>query len=151
RTGTTANPRDDTTFDGPGVVGLYALYRSQLVVVADNSQLNWPTSPVPGVLPVPAARQGDYLEMSCRANGGTLYFNSPADLTFLGRRALFPRATPQDLRAATLLLTNVISFDVQVLSPVLSPGRLDFAHLAVGIDTGGQGPHILALKVVLRA
>ncbi|HYV37547.1 MAG TPA: prepilin-type N-terminal cleavage/methylation domain-containing protein [Gemmataceae bacterium] len=102
-----------------GGTPLFALYRQQRLVVADVDQLNW------GAGKISTALQNAYADkVSCKPNPnapGFLYFNSPADLTMLERRTagtfpvggapvFTPLATGEDL-----LLTDVLSFDVQVL------------------------------------
>lgn len=118
-----------------GSTPLYTLYRSQFVVVADNSQL---TS-------IPNSLLADYAEMSCLPNNntGNLYFNTPTDLTVVARRAFNP-ASPTT-RAATFLLADVISFDIQI-----STGS-DFTDSSATFDTASSRPVVYhALKITLR-
>ena len=108
---------------------LYALYRCQFVVVPDNADVN---------NRVPATALGDYYEMSCRPKQNNLYFNTPHDLTNPANRVLNkaladannPRGTPIDRLnpapwAATLLLSDVVSFDVRALTSSTSTGNQD--------------------------
>jgi hypothetical protein len=91
--GTTLLP--DSPSGGPGTP-LFALVRRQLVVVPDNSHLNWGT-------PIKVFKADDlrqYAEMSCKkatlnlnplpflypTQGDPLYFNNPTDLTVPPRR-----------------------------------------------------------------
>jgi prepilin-type N-terminal cleavage/methylation domain-containing protein len=103
-----------------GTTPLFALYRSQAVVVPDNRNLNWPNPARPGILPVPVAQFGNYGDISCERNGQTIYFNNPTDLAN-GKRGFpldltQPSTWPQPpWPGATLLLTDVISFDVRIL------------------------------------
>jgi prepilin-type N-terminal cleavage/methylation domain-containing protein len=101
-----------------GSTPLYALYRQQRMVVGDNGTLNWGANAVSANL---LASYQPYV--SCQANAtnaNNLYFNSPADLTIPQRRTA-TACTP--LKDATnnptgtdLLLTDVLSFDVKVLT-----------------------------------
>jgi hypothetical protein len=137
--------QQDTTFadqvalaQSGGTVGnpipLYTLYRRQRLAVPDNSRV---TS-----VPYNSTNYSQCLELSCWNNNGTLYFNSPSDLTVPERRfggiiaaAEAPNALPitgpsttlaQDLGAlgvsnpglsgSDIQLTNVVSFDVRVLT-----------------------------------
>lgn len=108
---------------------LFALYRAQLAVVPDNRTLNWPPGPpYPAGLPVNASRFPGYLSLSCEPVNGKIYFNSPSDLA-TGIRSLendllvpvIPQPGPDAngypnmAGRSTLLVTDVISFDVQVL------------------------------------
>jgi prepilin-type N-terminal cleavage/methylation domain-containing protein len=91
-----------------GGTPLYALYRSQFVVLPDNRRAN--------ALNLPLAQ---HAELSCEMSNGALYFNTPEDLTRPQTRAFtargaFDRANPAGW-AATALLTDVVSFDVRVL------------------------------------
>jgi prepilin-type N-terminal cleavage/methylation domain-containing protein len=95
-----------------GSTPLFTLYRSQLVAVPDNSKLNWPN------LLVPLSERNYYTEVSCQPQGTGLYFNNPTDLvhrldplTGQPRRAYAP-GNPYE-KATTVILTDVISFDVQ--------------------------------------
>ncbi|HYT93337.1 MAG TPA: prepilin-type N-terminal cleavage/methylation domain-containing protein [Gemmataceae bacterium] len=141
---------------------LYALYRIQRVVVADNGTINFSATNnqrVPNNNPanINNANQTRYAQVSFRpvalTAGGSLQFNNPSDLTVPGNRAFQP-ATPGFTTAnpasqgASLLMTNVISFHVRVLrsGTPLSPqqgGRLidsDFGDVAfdsAGATTAG--------------
>lgn len=130
--------QQDMTATDPvtGVVGvpLYTLYRRQRLAVPDNSQV--------ATVTYNNANYAQCLELSCWNNKGTLYFNSPTDLTMPERRfggivaaAELPNALPingpsttiaQDLAAlkvssnltgSDIQLTDVVSFDVRVLTP----------------------------------
>ena len=115
---------------------LYALYRCQFVVVPENANVN---------NRLPATAIDGYYEMSCRPAPGPnptspplLSFNTPNDLTVPANRVLnsalaganSPRGTPIDRRnpapwSATLLLTDVISFDVRALTRSTATGAQD--------------------------
>jgi prepilin-type N-terminal cleavage/methylation domain-containing protein len=88
-----------------GNASLNALYRSQKLVVADNSAINQAPNQVP------VAQAGQYGEFSTGpAVGGNLYFNNPMDLY----SASGNRFTANALAApvGTLLLHDVISFAI---------------------------------------
>jgi hypothetical protein len=136
-------------------VPLYALFRSEFVVTPDTSIINWPSAtPIPGV-PIPAASFANYQGMSCNVNvANNIYFNSPSDLaTTPGSRCFDPTFDPANAaqvaaaqRSTTLLMTDVLSFQVQVLysgqylggsPPGPQPAPPDFAdlrHFAVASD-----------------
>jgi type II secretory pathway pseudopilin PulG len=110
---------------------LYALYRRQRLAVMDNILMNW------GNFIVAAPGNGkaqltNYSQISCEqhpANNNVkpklpkrLYFNNPTDLTIPERRlANYVPVTDANGNAtgADLLLTSVVSFDVQILTPSL--------------------------------
>ena len=142
-----------TTPAGPLGLPLFDLYRSELLIVPDNANLNWALSPAPGApitppplassrltntgpIPPPDPYQTLYAAMSCKPDplspdpaNPTLYFNNPSDVNnnnfqpvpavpAVQRRAFDPQTfDPKNptLRNATLLMTDVISFQVQVL------------------------------------
>lgn len=93
-------------------VPLHTLFRAQLVMVADNSKLNWPAQ-------VPQAQASGYSEMSwyieAPPGGGQpyLHFCTPSELA-QGRN----RYDPTTLRGATPILTEVVSFDLSWLRNV---------------------------------
>lgn len=163
---------------------LFSLYRTQLLVTPDNRKLNWNLqdpnifgNPIPySSTPVVTA----FKPLSCQPEDltkpaqSTLYFNNPSDLTqpFADmtkpanqrrkpRRAVYDiTAASPDTTRSTLLLTDVISFHVQVLTPASQ----DFTNLntssansSANFDTGdSQGSiggakfNILAIQVTLR-
>jgi len=118
---------------GPGPIGtpLFALYRVELAITPDNSKINWPSTPlIPGA-PVNGANLPAYAGLSCNVDStsGNLYFNNPSDLTTttpINRRTFDPvnilrqgqpafTAQNANLLPATLLMTDVISFHVQMI------------------------------------
>jgi prepilin-type N-terminal cleavage/methylation domain-containing protein len=122
RTGSTTEPNVPTSTLG---TPLYALYRLQRIVIADNSTVNFTAgSTVPGT----AANRTAYAQLSVRPAGvaaGVLQFNTPSDLTTAANRAFnpaIPSFTPTSATnvGASLLMTNVVSFHVRVL-PSLAP------------------------------
>jgi prepilin-type N-terminal cleavage/methylation domain-containing protein len=147
-------PADPVT----GPAKRYNLYRRQLLVVPDNSALNWPPK-------VDNSLYSSYTEVSCKPGAKGLYFNSPSDLTVpqrrFGMRSLQDTSPPlppppgppnpfnnggwpteADLSypviqnaalvgpGADLLLTDVISFNVRVMLA----GQSDFEDLPESPD-----------------
>jgi prepilin-type N-terminal cleavage/methylation domain-containing protein len=109
---------------------LFVLYRVQKVVALDPSQVNSGQPAVAGLtMPIPAAQLAVYSEMSCEVdpnNNANLIFNSPSDLAgvFNNPTGVPANGTPRRSLSsfvpgpgASPLLGNVISFQVQVLSP----------------------------------
>jgi prepilin-type N-terminal cleavage/methylation domain-containing protein len=98
---------------------LYALYRAQFVVVPDTMAVNTPP------LQVNPATPPDYTQMSCNIDPVTqnVTFYNPSDLAS-GTRTFTPLTTPT-LRSATLLLTDVLSWDIQIYTP----GATDWADV----------------------
>jgi hypothetical protein len=104
---------------GAAGVPLWTLYRRQRLAVPDNSHV---TS-----VPYNSTNYAMCLELSCWNNQGTLYFNSPTDLTVPERRfggiiqaaedlATLGVSNP-GLSGSDIQLTNVVSLDVRVLTP----------------------------------
>ena len=96
---------------------LMDLYRQQKAVLPSNSEANGlaisDTMPAP---PYPAntSKMPYYENFSCKSNAGTIYFNSPSDLTMPNYRMV--SGVPNTLYAnSDLLMTDVISFDVRIL------------------------------------
>ncbi len=133
---------------------LFALYRCQFVVVPDNSKLNVPppnpaNPPLPPSPPIPLSQPGNlaaswandgYADMSCQPVNGNLYyyFNNPSDLAngimtraFVaatsGLRGNFDPTNSQ-VWSATLVVTDVVSFDVRIL-PDLPGYNTDFGDV----------------------
>jgi prepilin-type N-terminal cleavage/methylation domain-containing protein len=107
----------DTAGNAPGGTPLYILYRSEFVVVPDNSNLNWATNPATPGLPIAYGQNANYQGFSWNdqvSNAqGTLVFNSPSDLSSTPTHRAFSALNLG--RAATMLMTDVISFQIQVL------------------------------------
>ena len=143
---------------------LYALYRCQFVVVPDNTNVN---------NQVAAGGITGYYEMSCWPNQNTLYFNTPHDLTNPANRVLNnAQANPNGPRgiainrqnpalwSATLLLSDVVSFDVRALKYDLTPqpaqepyfvdlttnGAFDTADPKATNPNSNQGPPNYVIK-----
>jgi prepilin-type N-terminal cleavage/methylation domain-containing protein len=127
---------------------LYNLYRRQrLAVPYDNADPNW------GNPAVDIGRASFYSQISVSYGGlanpdnaGKLYFNSPADLTIPERRfgmtstpgsfglpvKYLPVSLNGKLTGDDLLLTNVVSFDIQVLPARNAPDFVDLKDLTPG-------------------
>ncbi len=122
---------------------LYTLFRRQRLLVPDNTAVTGP---------VPATLMSQFLEISCWNNGGNIYFNGPIDTTVPARRFGMIRTNPagfpnvsaypnvgypsiiQQLPTPTLngsdiQLTDVISFDVRILTPGVTNGIDPFVTL----------------------
>jgi prepilin-type N-terminal cleavage/methylation domain-containing protein len=187
-------PTGDTAGGVPGGTFLYALYRVEFAVTADNSNVNYP---VPGPAPdatygVPvqagpspsfpqlqlALQQGYYQNVSWQPvpdqTNYNLYFNNPSDLTNPSKRSFNvanPGARLTQLgpsvvipQAPTLMMTDVLSFQVEALSPQgtpqptvanpnPAPGSDFLDGQAIDFDTGAAGTppvNINALKITLR-
>lgn len=99
--GSTNSPNSGSTASGG--TPLYKLYRSQFVVIADNSKL---ANPAPAAPPA---------NISCSAAGGGLAYTpgALAGATTTATRRFDP--TAMSTVGATLLLNNVLSFTVQVI------------------------------------
>lgn len=130
-----------------GSTPLFSLYRSQLLVVPDNRGLNWPATPVAGVLPIPSTMASQYAGFSCEpqtVNGSPiLYFNNPNDLAKVppSANAFLRGMNTPDATRASVLMTDVLSFDVRVLKYQLNPPvgtpnlAMDFSDLQ---SSGGE-------------
>jgi hypothetical protein len=110
---------------------LFGLYRQQRVVVPDPSALNYGAGLIDITGLTPAALAAYKKQFSCEANpvvnlSHYLYFNSPSALTIPERRMTLFKPGHDDSGIPTgddLLMTNVVSFDVQLL-------RSDFPNRA---------------------
>lgn len=140
----------------PDGTPLHTLYRGQLLVVPDNSRLNWPSSPPTPGCPMPPAALDQHLEISCYPkvvnNQSILYFNNPSDLTTAANRT-FLGLTAQDRNRTHLrwplapLLTDVLSFDVDFIRSATAD--LNAAENA-SLDTASRGNPIFAIRVRIR-
>jgi hypothetical protein len=137
-----------------GTTQLFALYRSQFLVVPDNSRINWRPAGVPATYPFPitpytAVAHTYHKEMSCQplvdTSNNLLYFNNPTDLAD-GRRSFNP-ASPDPSRA-TLILTDVISFDVQAQRA--AAGDFIDAQFDTGPPNGRGANPVFAVRITLR-
>jgi type II secretory pathway pseudopilin PulG len=97
---------------------LYSLHRLIRVLVADNRQINGTADP----------NNPDYGGFSLRMNNGQGWFNTPLDVTTPNNRSLAgffqtdPITQPGFANVSTMLLTDVVSFDVQAIpAPILPP------------------------------
>jgi hypothetical protein len=145
-----ANPKANGT-------QLYGLYRQQRLVIPDPSTLNSGTSRKVYRGPLPLTANQYYMyPYSCflQPAGGIppgqyVYFNSPSGLTIPDRRMQQPYTPRMDYSTGTtftgedLVMTNVISFDIQVLSlqagvlnqTTTSPGMVDLKAPMIGTTT----------------
>jgi type II secretory pathway pseudopilin PulG len=140
--------------DSAGGTPLFALYRSQFIVTPDSSKLNDQS--------LPAALAPQFPEVSCQPAGGRLFFNNPTTLArrtegTQPRRAFDAEITPPRLGQPTVLLYDVISFDVQVLRERLGLPleahdlSFDTGDTSDAWDTPGDLANpILALHITLR-
>lgn len=167
-TGSVAEPNNPASTQTPT---LHALVRSQYAVVPDNSQLNTKNESEAYLRTPPYY----YHNMSCfpvpqQTGGAKLYFNSPADLTQanrrVGRRAdtdttyrtdVGRERSPEGRRGGTLLLSNVLSFSVRILTETPpNSGVWDWQFLPTAtpwLDTGHPSsptPVIRAIEITLR-
>ena len=142
-----------------GNIRLSTLYRGQLVVVADNSRLNWPsTPPVPGMpLAYSQAQLDQHKEMSCYWRGNDLYFNNPTDLALpAGRTLQFTNPTNATRQlgrwSLTPVLTDVISFDVEYLrhDSTAGDGTLNLSLQNGEVDSSARGNPITAIRIYIR-
>lgn len=144
RTGWTSDPTDPNAGTG---TPLYSIYRIQRVVVPDNSQID-------DLLP--ASELPKYAAFSAEPHSnGKLHFNSPADLA-QGKRSIDLNTVSPATPGASLLMTNVVSFRIQVLRR-FGTGRPATAFSDLGgnfpaiFDTAqGSGSTIVAIKIELR-
>jgi len=159
-----------------GTTPLFALFRSQRVVVPNNRDLNWPktvvTPPPPPVIPVPFSAPNliAHQEISWAPFPlfqffppyQSLYFTNPSDLagseTIRPIRASLQRYPDSVLnpppggilseRGESLLLTDVISFNVRVLKLRPGTGQVepDFTDLDwwTIVDNPQTRPHVRA-------
>lgn len=140
-----------------GTAPLYNLYRSQFALVGDGTAVNYGTTALTGT-----AQQ--YPGMSTPPPPTALFFNSPLEIGTGTNRAFqcqvdphsfaLPIANPHDrvVQATLLLLTDVVSFDVQYLSSVLDNATTTpvFQPLTTSFDTGTSKFGITALQITLR-
>ena len=166
KTGSTVEPNNANSTAG---TPLFALYRVQFVVVPDNTRLNGngPSNAAGAPVASTNANKLLYPTVSWKVNGNKLYFNSPNDLITQGNRRFNPAfnynaATGllttaingtavtmnnvQNTSGITLVLSNVVSFNVRTLksssigTPLQAPTPLttaDFGDLS--FDTGARG------------
>lgn len=134
---------------------LHVLYRSQFVLVADNSKLNWPPRPNW------ARTLADHQDIACRVvdegTGPRLHFSTPSDLARVSPYNTFDPGNPGNPnawnRAATPILTDVLSFDVSWLAQVgneLKETSLTRGELAGPFSSAERAYPVNALKITLR-
>lgn len=152
KTGTTIEPNNPAGLGTP----IYALYRSQFVVVPDNTKILDTLSEA--VVDGSGNAYGGYEGICCISTpppGDTtkLYFSTPSDLTVpslrtFGNRGIFP-----DSRGANLVLTDVLSFQVHVLgasesdfSDVVGAGAIPAAFF----DSTTSDYRLRGIKITIR-
>lgn len=145
--GTTEDPENLGTAGTP----LYSLYRAQRILVPDNTNL--PQS----AASFPLSQANLYSSMSYVVKGsGTsayLYFPTPAE-TAQGssNRSMTALLGPLPLNTAqlgsSLLLSNVVSFQVQVLKSTTSPP--DFTDVGTFDSSIYSGYLVQALQITIR-
>jgi len=113
---------------------LMDLYRQQRAILPSNSEANGlAISDMMPVPPYPAnTSKVPYFEnFSCKAIAGKIYFNSPSDLTMPNYRMVPVPGSVPVLNSlypnSDLLITDVISFDVRILS---DSSLLDFSLIS---------------------
>jgi prepilin-type N-terminal cleavage/methylation domain-containing protein len=168
KTGTTDFPGNP---NGPSGMGLYALYRFQGAVTPKNTYINgYPDNPnnaTPAGTPLPQAPQPNFMPYASwiphpDPNKGGMFFSCPSSLAHPSARALDTSGvgtTSYPVRRAVagqpppdsaLLLTNVVSFNVQVLLN----GATDFSDLPASqfdtANTAFAAMRIMAIKVGMR-
>lgn len=130
---------------------LHALYRAEYLLVPNTAEVNPPTNVTPVTAPIFAQHQNISMQ-DPGANAGNLVFNSPASVTIEANRDLdtsarnVPQRRGDSARipplGSTLLMTNVVSFNVRVQRYFESPYNAlegDFADLHNGLfDTSFQ-------------
>lgn len=133
---------------------LSTLYRGQLVVVADNSKLNWASIAGPGC-PVPETPQTveQHKEISCytKVDQGNryLYFNNPTDLQSPAGRTFYPAGNRSvDRWPLTPVLTDVLSFAVDYYR-LESNGTLTLVS-GTAVDSANRGNPVVAVQITLR-
>jgi len=117
---------------------LMDLYRQQKLILPSNSE----------ILPVLANQLTNFKNFSCYSDGTNLHFNSPSELTDPSYRAFFPPLEFTLYPKSDLLLSDVISFDVRILTDTslkdfmlladvksVSGYTCDFTSPANGFDT----------------
>jgi len=163
-TGTTVDISDSSLSSGG--TPLRSLYRAEYLLVPNTSDVNNPsnqTDAPAGFNPI------DFnANVSCLLSGAKVLFNSPADVRDINKRSLdtttsvpkrrdSSRAPREPEFGSTLLLTNVISFNVRVLGYVESAsGGLssDFSDIPGGefdsASTTSPGYRLHALEITIR-
>lgn len=153
RTGTVEEPNNPAGVGTP----IYGLYRAEFVVPPDVTVIN-------GKYGVSAPAL--YTGLACNYVAGKTVFYSPADLA-AGRRTFFPASVldpgtlmprafndpAAPIRGMTLVMPNVLSFQVQVLTS-LAPGTRfsgqNFSDVTGTYDSASTAFGLSAVKVTLR-
>ncbi len=143
-TGTTEAPNNPNAVIGPltpTTMPLYGLYRAQFAMVTDNTAVN---ADMAGRLP-PLNNTGFFPGMACVASpnkNGSLTFLTPNNVA-LGTRTFNPATynlgtDPQLQAASTLVVPNVVSFQVQGI--VTSGSVVGVAPQDLIYDTAAAAP-----------
>jgi type II secretory pathway pseudopilin PulG len=115
---------------------LYSLHRLIRVLVADNRQINGSANP----------NDPAYGGFSLRMNNNQGWFNTPLDVTTPNNRSLAgffradPITQPGFANVSTMLLTDVVSFDVQAIpAPILpAPPTQQPPSFGFPVNAGAQ-------------
>jgi prepilin-type N-terminal cleavage/methylation domain-containing protein len=152
QTGSVVEPNNPSSTYTPK---LYALYRCQYVLVPDNTQVNTKNEPTTYLTNSPYY----YHQLGCKPDTTTpnkLYFSSPKDVTTAGNRTAPTRNTYRTAagpRGGALLLTNVISFHIRVMTDPSGTGNWDWNDPATGgsFDTAtSTSSGIRAIEITIR-
>jgi type II secretory pathway pseudopilin PulG len=152
--GTTENPSDPNATGTP----LYGLYRAQFVAVPDNTQLNTPNNPNNvGAVAFPSTCLANFPGMACVVSGTNLSFLTPENMASgTGTTNRTWDSVNLPFRNASLVLPNVISFQVQTVSSAsTAPADMSAPYPAVfdttsGASTTGAPNAIVGISINIR-
>jgi type II secretory pathway pseudopilin PulG len=158
-TGTTEAPLDPTD---PAPIKLYSLYRAQFATVQDSTALNNPANAFPGWFAVGGnyVPNPNYMGFACNLGippppGAIppITFLTPADLASPAGRTLnltnVATFSQRAFSSTTLVLPNVISFEVRVIrNQTTAPFQVALGA-AMNYDSSNGGA-ILGLAITLR-
>lgn len=126
---------------------LFSLYRCQFVGVPNNANVNNQENY--------AANAASYGAISCQSDSnGKVYFNTPNDWAG-GTRRFQPNTATAFQSVSTLVLQNVVSFQVQVLTKNIATGAVDLTFgdvTGLSFDSAGGSPGytLQALQITIR-
>lgn len=143
RTGTTVNGADSANRGGG--VPVHNLYRLELLIVPDNEAVNAAAYPYTHAVfnPFSHFNRGD----------GTAYFPSPGDVVDPNKRGFKPALAASYVPRASLVMSDVISFQVQALHHT-PPNPSYWGDVQGGVfDTGAAGypAQIKGVSITIRA